>query len=159
MVESNYLISLDPGKTTGFASGTWGRDEIFMPKDYGDVEGLTVEEYFDVLHVLQSSTTKPVTVVCEDFILQRGRAMTSDQTTPTYLIGALQYVAYMNPNITLVLQKPSEAKQGVKDEHLDNLGLLLRPKTRMNHMNDALRHAIYYLKRNKHMPTLEGGFK
>lgn len=148
------LVAFDPGKITGIVIGEYHVNKAFEPHS---VDQLTVEQYFQSLKVL--STVDPVTVVCEDFTLRRGRPMSGDQTLPMYLIGALQYVAYHNRNITLVMQTPAAAKQGVTDEHLENLELLQTPKTKWDHANDALRHAAQYLKSIKHMPTLEGGFK
>lgn len=147
------LLALDPGKTTGLVFGEYGDNGPFKIKQ---VEQVNVEQYFQSLKVL--STVDPVTVVCEDFTLRRGRPMSGDQTLPMYLIGALQYVAFYNRNITLVMQTPAAAKQ-VTDEHLENLGLLQTPRTKWDHANDAMRHAVLYLKNQKHMPTLEGGFK
>lgn len=149
------LVAIDPGKTTGICLGSYPKeDETYDPEFTYQA---SVEQYFQFLKALTSEDV-PVTVVCEDFILRRGVAMTSDQTSPLYLIGALQYVAFNNRDITLVMQKPSAAKQ-VTDEHLEKLDLLQTPKTRWGHANDALRHAIMYLKNQRHMPTLEVGFK
>lgn len=158
MVKRN-LIAFDPGLTTGYTWGTYSDTEPYVDHSVSsEEEGLTVEQFFGVIGILMTRP-EPVTVVCEDFTLQRGRPMSSDQIAPVYLIGALQYLAYQNRNISLVMQKPSAAKAGVTDEHLEKLGLLRKPKTRMDHMNDALRHAVLYLKAQKHMPTLKGGFK
>lgn len=148
------LVAFDPGKITGIVIGEYHDNKAFEPHS---VDQLTVEQYFQSLKVL--SAVDPVTVVCEDFTLRRGRPMSGDQTLPMYLIGALQYVAFYNRNITLVMQSPAAAKQGVTDNHLEKLGLLQTPKTKWDHANDALRHAVQYLKSIKHMPTLEGGFK
>lgn len=149
------LLALDPGKTTGLVFGEYSDNRPFKIKQ---VEQVTIEEYFATLGVLDQGSGQ-ITVVCEDFTLRRGRPMSGDQTLPMYLIGALQYIAYQNRNITLVMQSPAAAKQGVTDEHLENLELLQTPKTKWDHANDALRHAVQYLKSIKHMPTLEGGFK
>jgi len=149
------LLAFDPGKTTGFV---YGRYEDDQPFEIDQVGHATTEEYFSMLGVLEEGG-REVTVVCEDFVLRRGKAMTSDQTSPLILIGALQYVAFQDQKtITVVMQSPSAAKQ-VTDEHLDKLGFLRTPKTKWDHANDAMRHAVLYLKNNKHMPTLEGGFK
>lgn len=149
------LVAVDPGKTTGISLGAYPKDDETYDPEF--TYQASVEQYFLFLKSL-SEEDIPLTVVCEDFILRRGVAMTSDQTSPLYLIGALQYVAFINRNITLVMQKPSAAKQ-VTDEHLEKLGLLQTPKTKWDHANDALRHAVLYLKNQRHMPTLEGGFK
>ena len=149
------LVAFDPGKTTGLAVLSFSDTTLPSLRAH---DQLDVEQFFTALQLVASWTT-PVTVVCEDFTLRRGRPMSSDQTLPMYLIGALQYVAYHNRSITLVMQTPAAAKQGVTDEHLENLGLLQTPKTKWDHANDALRHAVQYLKSIKHMPTLEGGFK
>jgi len=150
------LVGIDPGNTTGIAFGAYPADD--KPYDPEFTYQAGVEQYFEFLKAL-STEEMPITVVCESFTLQRGRPMSSDQISPTYLIGALQYLAYVNRDITLVMQTPAAAKEGVKDKHLEKLGLLQTPKTKWNHANDAMRHVVQYLKSIGHMPTLEGGFK
>lgn len=141
------LLSLDPGGTTGYALIDYD-DDYFRIIESGQVAGGLKgfiewdSSFFEAIGVER--------IICESFTLREG--IYGADLSPVYIIGALEAL-YQNEEI--IYQEP-KLKPLCDDERLKKMGYHERGKP---HRNDALRHAIIYLRNNKHMPTLLAGWK
>ena len=92
-------------------------------------------------------------VLCEDFILRRGQAYSSDQTAPERGIGVMATCAALW-GVPFTLITPAQNKK-VTDAQIETLGLS-GPKGHANrHQRDATRLIVGHLIRQRHRPTLE----
>ena len=92
-------------------------------------------------------------VLCEDFILRRGQAYSSDQTAPERGIGVMASCAALW-DVPFTLITPAQNKK-VTDAQIEVLGLS-GPKGHANrHQRDATRLVVGHLIRQRHRPTLE----
>lgn len=89
-------------------------------------------------------------VVCEHFV---NRNIKGADLTPCFIEGA---VRALWPNV--VLQPASGKNSSVPDAVLKRLGLYDFPKDHHNDQREAGRHAVWYLKKQHHMPTLLAGW-
>lgn len=90
-------------------------------------------------------------VVCETFV---NRNIPGADLTPLLIEGAVRFV-----RADTVLQPASGKNTAVPDSALENLGLL--DVGRGDHHQDrreAARHAVWFLKKNKHLPTVKAGW-
>ena len=141
------LLSLDPGGTTGYAIVDY-TDSDFKVETSGQIKGglkgfieWDSEQYdADLLDL----------IVCESFALREG--IYGADLSPVYIIGALEALYQDNKK---VYQEP-KLKPLCDDARLKRMGLFEPGKP---HRNDAVRHAVIYLRNNKHMPTLLAGWK
>ena len=92
-------------------------------------------------------------VLCEDFILRRGQAYTSDQTAPERGIGVMASCAALW-GVPLTLITPAQNKK-VSDAQIEALGLSGPPGHANRHQRDATRLIVGELIRQRHRPTLE----
>lgn len=86
-------------------------------------------------------------LVVEDYIPRRG---VPGNQEPQRIIG------YLYP-YTPVLQAPAGRKQAVSDDVLKRLGLYLPGEPNRN-AREAVRHGIWWLKKQRHLPTLKVGW-
>ena len=95
---------------------------------------------------------KPITVVCEKFVL-RSNSFVAD-TEPLLIEGAL--TALHNGNIVWQLRSDKSLVDDkvLKDHALWHTGKQVEWKDARD-TNDAIIHALAYLKKNKHIPTLQ----
>lgn len=156
------ILSIDPGKNTGIALGYFGDDQPFELLQrwqvHGGVEGFRAwwmdkRPDFDVL-------------VVEKFILARNDF--AADLTPRDIEGAIcmalepqewQEVKWQPRTMKALLTGyPPEAKtkaqrQRVRFNFLKEFGLFAKG-TDNDDSNDAITHALVYLKRTKHLPTM-----
>ena len=92
-------------------------------------------------------------VLCEDFILRRGQAYTSDQTAPERGIGVMATCAALW-KVPFTLITPAQNKK-VSDAQIETLGLYGPPGHANRHQRDATRLIVGELIRQRHRPTLE----
>jgi len=153
------LLSLDPGKQTGIAAGVYGDDHPYMLIDVWQVsEGVTgfIKWWHDTgKHVIRNyewAWLQPTQIVSEKFIL-RNNAFVAD-TEPLLIEGALQALW----SLPVAWQQRSD-KSLVGDNILRENGLWHTGKQvgwkDARDTNDAIIHAMAYLKKNKHIPTLQ----
>lgn len=91
------------------------------------------------------------TVVCETFV---NRNIPGADLTPVLIEGA---VRYLRPDT--VLQPAAGKNTAVPDEVLKRLGLYdLGTGDHHQDRREAARHAVWFLKKNKHLPTLKKGW-
>jgi hypothetical protein len=143
------MLALDPGGTTGVAIFDYEHDSapVMVMNDQipGSLDGF-IEWYLD---------RKPKYdwdhVVCEDFTLRLN--VKFPDLSPVYIIGALNAIEWdVADNLTM--QQPS-MKSLCDDSRLKKMAL---HTPGFGHANDAVRHAIIYLRNKKHMPTLRLGW-
>jgi hypothetical protein len=142
------LLSLDPGGTTGYALLEVEDDQEATLHRTGQIKGSLkgfLDFHWDVLEDM------PITkIICESFTLREG--IYGADLSPVYIIGALEA---LYPTTEIVYQEP-KLKPLCDDDRLKKLGLHEPGKP---HRNDAVRHAVIYLRNNKHIPTLVAGWK
>ena len=92
-------------------------------------------------------------VLCEDFILRRGQAYTSDQTAPERGIGVMATCAALW-GVTFTLITPAQNKK-VSDAQIEALGLSGPAGHANRHQRDATRLIVGQLIKDRHRPTLE----
>lgn len=130
-----FIVALDPGETTGWASfspsherdgyksGEWHYDQVW--------EGITAPQVFN----------KPITrLVYESFKLREANPHAVN-LTPVEVIGVIKLAARIH-KIKLVPQTPSEGKGFWSDDRLKEFQLYKAGKP---HANDAMRHLLHYL--------------
>lgn len=138
------LLSLDPGGTTGVAELEYELGEKPILKSVYQIEGGLA----GFLEWWYGSNKLFDITVCEDFVLRP--SVKFPDLSPVYIIGALEMAEFAN-DIKPFYQSPS-VKPLCNDEVLKRIGFYTKGKP---HGNDAVRHAIIYLRSIKHMPTIE----
>ena len=139
---TTHLISVDPGKTSGFVVLDI-TDTLIDDATPGIVESSEKEQMstcYDVHHLLSADNDIFYRIVCEDFIITTQTGKKKDTRYSLEIIGALRYLAGMY-HVPFTLQRPSEAKSFVSNERLKSMGLYV--KGGEGHMRDAMRHAVY----------------
>jgi hypothetical protein len=142
------VLSLDPGGTTGYAISSIDDSGPMYIGLSGQVKnGLQgfLDFHWDVLEDYDFAK-----IICESFTLREG--IYGADLSPVYIIGALEA---LYPTTEIVYQEP-KLKPLCDDDRLKKLNIFEPGKP---HRNDAVRHAVIYLRNNKHMPTLEAGWK
>lgn len=142
------ILSLDPGGTTGYMIGTVEPNSTLTIERSGQIKN-SLRGFLDFhWDVLESENID--LIICENFELREG--IYGADLSPVYIIGALEA---LYSTTTIAYQGPYQ-KPLVDDDRLKKLGLYEPGKP---HRNDAVRHAVIYLRNTKHMPTLEAGWK
>lgn len=153
------MISLDPGKQTGIAAGFYGDNQPYTLLDVWQVsDGVTGFINWwnatarEVIRNYEWSFLQPTVMVSEKFIL-RANAFVAD-TEPLVIEGALQALWSLP-----IHWQPRTDKTLVDDRVLKEHGLWHTGKQvgwkDARDTNDAIIHSLAYLKKNKHIPTLE----
>jgi len=156
-----YLLSIDPGKNSGIALGYYDSLTPYRLLErwqvHGGLEGFLA--WWD------STDVEFNEVVCERFVLANNE-FTAD-ITPKAIEGAL-VTLLRHEDVPIAWQPrgdkalltgyPEKARtkaqrQRVRFDFLDRFGLF-KPGTENDDSNDAITHALVYLKRRRHMPTL-----
>ena len=137
------ILGLDPGVTTGWAIIEYHEDSPPVLLDCGQVtEGhYGFIQYWNFFPDFDK-------VVCESFTLREG--IRGVNIEPAYVIGALEAlkpaeIHYQSPAL----------KSLCDNDALKRMGAYVKGK---QHARDAIRHAMVYLKVNRHLPTLRLGW-
>lgn len=138
------LLSLDPGGTTGAALLTFDDERVALESAWQIPGGLT-----GFLEWQKTFDTPIDLIICESFTLRPG--VHGANIEPTYIIGAL---TALYQGTELIMQEP-KLKPLCDDARLKTLELYHK---NLPHGNDAIRHAIIYLRSIKHLPTLKKGW-
>lgn len=161
----SMILSIDPGQNTGIALGSYSAITPYT-LDYrwqvhGGVEGF--------INWWESNTERvgwADTIVCESFELRRTNTFQAD-IEPKAIEGALRvFTHYSDYEIAwqTAAQKASligypesadtaDKRQRLRYEFLDRFGLF-KAGTENDDSNDAITHALVYLRSVKHAPTL-----
>lgn len=146
------LLSVDPG---GAGAGTSG----IVLLSYTDTTAPVLVDSWAVPDALegwlgwydtQRSVVLPEVVVCEHFV---NRNVPGADLTPCFIEGSVRTL-YRHT----VLQPASGKNSAVSDEVLTRLGLFSFPKDHHHDQREAARHAVWFLKKAKHRPTLKEGW-
>lgn len=138
------VFAVDPGGTSGWAC--WRDGEVTSGQ-------LEFDPFVDMFEQgLQHGWCINV-IVAERFTISARTVKLSQQTTALEVIGYLRAMAHLE-GIPFVLQTPADAKRFTQvdnDAHarLDMLGWTQRPLAKHDHANDALRHLLLYLVKNR----------
>lgn len=129
------IVALDPGGTTG----------VTVLDEVGDAWTMQLgpEDHHLELYKLLTSW-EPDVVVCESF-MYRQNDRTGIKLNSVEYIGVAKLWCQTN-NKKFVLQTPAQAKGFVTDEKLKLLNFFARAQ---RHANDATRHLVYYVIKNK----------
>lgn len=151
------LWSFDPGQATGWAVGSYGPNTPYKRINAGIIPGAAqgLKDWWG-----QGSGSKLIagdTVVSESFTLNSGNEFVAD-TTPREVEGAL--IVLWDGDINW---QSRAAKAGVPDDLLKAHNLWLTGKDvdweDGRDANDATIHALEYLRRKRHLPTLRHYFR
>lgn len=155
---SEHILAIDPGGKGGHTGIVWLKYDKHTPPvmldSYAipdDVEGF-IEWCLDAFPFIN-----PLTVVCEKFV---PRMVPGADYTPLIIEGALQTFARLH-DFTVHWQPASGKNTAVPDRVLKNLGLLDPSWTKDHHHDrkEATRHAVWWLLKKKHLPTLRAGWR
>lgn len=137
----NYILAVDPGDVTGWATLEWDGGEII---DFGQIKA----EDFPIL--LQSLVNIPCTIIYEDFILYRNksRSQVGSRFKASQIIGQLKYYGSLH-SIPLIRQPASILVQAAKAS-----GIKQPVNHSSSHEIDAINHGFYYLVQNKRAKTV-----
>ena len=139
------ILALDPGGTTGAAIIEFGDDtEPVIEKRWQIADGLQ-----GFISWYQDTTDFWDMIVCESFVLRPG--VHGVDITPAYVIGALEA---LEGHLGVIYQEP-KVKPLCDDDRLKAMGF---HKPGQPHANDAVRHAVIYLRNKRHIPTLRKGW-
>ncbi len=154
------ILSIDPGKSTGIALGRCSDSEEYELIGHwtilGGIHGFS--QWVDHYGFLLKGAD---TVVCEDFQLTSSPVV--PDTTPLLIKGAIEYitrartsaVVYQLPSQKSLLVRPGgKSTQSERFKWLKQQGFNF-PGTANDDLNDAITHALVYLKRTGHRPTIE----
>ena len=142
------LLSLDPGKQTGIALGFYG-DEAYELLNVWQVAG-GLNGFIDWWH--DHYPLNESVLVSEKFVL-RNNAFVAD-TEPLLIEGAL-HVLYDNQIVWQLASDKSLVNDSVlRKNNLWHTGKQVGWKDARD-TNDAIIHGLAYLKKNKHIPTLQ----
>ena len=143
-VNLRRIVAIDPGVTTGVVMHEVIEGEVnpkFTRREFGPDEHHL--QLFDWLKDL-----RPDVIVFERFeyriVRNRGTDMPGIRLESREYIGVLRLYLQMHPNVEAAPQTVASAKNLYTDDKLKRLGLYRAPLGRQ-HMNDATRHALYYI--------------
>ena len=140
------ILALDPGRTTG--ASLWR---------YSDTEPLECTWHGQIMYGVKGfilymlDHIEPDIVVAEQFVLD-GRTPNPD-VTPLKIEGAM--MAHYDPDFTDIVFQRNNFKKHVSNELLKAHDLYWKGEP---HAMDSARHALAFMKVNKHMPTLKKYF-
>lgn len=144
------FLSVDPGSRSGISLCSFSETEPLEHLQGWDVPGGT-EGFID--WVVDNEPAGVQFIVYETFTLHGGKGTVLDSVE---VIGALKVLAH-ELEIPLHPQPPAGRVQAVPDEVLYRFDDTLRGKAHRNE-KESLRHALWYMKKKAHVPTLLKGW-
>ena len=152
-----YYLAVDPGKVSGWSYVQVSDDKPAVLVDSGQTEnyyqGLIEQFALNEAWANGLGQFRVNEVLCEDFILRRGQAYTSDQTAPERGIGVMASCAALW-GVPFTLITPAQNKK-VSDAQIETLGLSGPAGHANRHQRDATRLIVGQLIKDRHRPTLE----
>jgi hypothetical protein len=143
------MLSLDPGGTTGAALVQYFENEEPELKWARQIPN-GLQGFLD-FHWDELLSYDIDEIVCENFTLREG--VYGADLSPVYVIGALE--ALYERGRTPITYQPPSSKPLCDDDRLKRIGMHSKGRP---HANDAVRHAIIYLRNKLHKPTLRLGW-
>lgn len=144
-----YIITVDPGVTTGFGRAVLDQGQftdVWFDQDTD--EGRFLGIVWDELRENGQDTV----IVCEAYIITAETLRKTRQTASLELIGALRWMAGFH-GAHFELQQPAQAKKLATDARLKAIGWW--NKTTRDHANDAARHLFLWGCRYRYINPLE----
>ena len=142
----SILLAVDPGKKTGASLWKYSDTEPLECTWHGQIDdGINGFIHYMLDHA------EPDIVVAEQFVLD-GRTPNPD-VTPLQIEGAI--LAHYDSEVTLIAFQRNNFKKHVSNELLKEHDLYWKGEP---HAMDSARHALAFMKVNRHMPTLEKYF-
>ena len=131
-----YILAVDPGKITGWATAN--------VEDVTNPTAGEVDDRFRFARYFRQAvgTGRVYEVVCEDFIISERTIRMAPDPNALRLIGWLE-LECEHLGIEFTLQAPAAAKGFATDDKLKTLGWY--ENTPGGHRNDALRHLLRYM--------------
>lgn len=146
---SNLLITIDPGKASGFAVLDY--TDLSDIKILQSAELTQMDTIFEVDTLLSDAdeldNVASYEIVMEKFTItaQTGKNTNAENWSPE-IIGAVKYLAWKY-GVKFSEQTPAEAKNFVPNERMKAVGIWHVGGE--GHARDALRHGVLYLVKNK----------
>lgn len=146
---SKFLITIDPGKASGFAvlDYTYLDDIQILYSD--ELEQFAVSEYVENMLTMNatSDVKDSIEIVMEKFTItpQTGKNG-NDQNWSPEIIGSIRYMAHKH-GVKFTEQTPAEAKSFVPNDRMKAVGIWHVGGE--GHAKDALRHGVLYLVKRK----------
>lgn len=154
-----YVISIDPGKTTGVCLLEWSGAQEDLPTLKMSAEVLEdgFAEWFDRAMAIASSLSQSyalVSVVCEKFTITPQTGKNSQAPYSLEQIGVLKHLCRVNEygSENIVFQAPVDAKALFPNDALKKVGTW--HKGGDGHANDAIRHALLRLAKTGWKPKV-----
>lgn len=144
------LISVDPGKSTGIAVGTFSDTEPYKLYETHQVPN-GVEGFLYWLKTNPQFLLNDIVWVSERFVLRSSNKFVAD-LEPVRIEGAMEALG-LKPVWQLRTDKMFVTDELLKEHDLWQTGKQFGWKDGRD-ANDAIIHALAYLRKNKHMPTL-----
>lgn len=131
------MMAIDPGDTTGF----W-----HTAGAHAQISGWNAASY---IHGMLSKDIPVDVVIIERMNIRDKRIKVASESVQMGLniIGVTRYFCMLY-DIPLIEQWNAD-KNKVSDAALEAEGMLLKPKTKWRHANDAARHAYFYMQKLK----------
>jgi hypothetical protein len=149
-----YVLAVDPGKATGVVLMSWNGSDL-VPNVLFSKE-VQPEEFALVIETMLSTRKQEddFTVVCERFTINAQTVRNSQAPYSLEQIGVLKHLCRTNmydPE-KIVFQSPADAKNMFPNPVLKKLGTWHVGGE--GHANDAMRHALLALVRQKWVPRI-----
>jgi hypothetical protein len=137
------IITLDPGGETGYAVCRWDHKVTQPPSVHYDQFGPEAHhrQLWKFLGQHYTSTAGRLIVICERFDHRNNEFA---RLVSLEYIGVVKLFEQTLPAAKVVWQG-SDVKSWADDSKLKKCGLLITPKTKWRHTNDAMRHLLYFI--------------
>jgi hypothetical protein len=152
---SIFVLAVDPGKATGVGLVSWSGNPEELPQRVLSMEPQP-EEFAEAIKLCLRDWKQydNFVVVCERFTITAQTVRNSQAPYSLEQIGVLKHlcreVGY--PVDKIVMQTPADAKNMFNNKALQTVGVW--HKGGEGHANDALRHALMSLVRQKWIPRV-----
>lgn len=159
-MSTKYVISIDPGKTTGACLVEWSGNQDELPVLKMSAE-LQAEEFSDWLELAlsiafssDSHSYNSVYVVCERFVITAQTVRNSQAPYSLEQIGVLKHICRVKEfgAENIIFQAPVDAKAMFSNESLKKIGTW--HKGGEGHALDAVRHALLRLTKSGWKPRI-----
>lgn len=139
---TNLLISIDPGKASGFAVLDYTNLNDVKILYSGELDQMQTVSEVDTLFT-DAEDPSDYEIVMEKFTItaQTGKNTNAENWSPE-IIGAVRYLAWRE-GVSFSEQTPAMAKNFVPNDRMKNIGIWHVGGE--GHARDALRHAVLYL--------------
>lgn len=125
------ILSIDPGNTTG----------IWTPEGACQIQGYTAIKYLE--GTIRKIDHEVVVIERMNLREKRTAMAVNDIQIGLDVIGCVRYFCWCTD--TVLYEQWNWDKNKVSDELLIEHGMLMTPKSKWRHANDAARHALFHM--------------